>query len=168
MKLHELRSPAGSRKQRTRVGRGISAGQGKTSGRGQKGQGSRSGNGIPRHFEGGQRPITQRIPELRGFNNKWRKEYSIVNVGKLSRFDKNAIVDPAALAGLGLVPRSDSAIKVLGDGKLKIAVVLRVHRVSAAAQKAIERAGGRVELLEQVATQSAEEGPKGESSPVEG
>ncbi len=148
MKLHELQPAPGSRQNRKRIGRGISAGQGKTSGRGQKGAGSRKGNKNPRGFEGGQLPLQKRLPYLRGFTNKWRVEYAVVNVGKLNRFDKNSIVDAVALANIGLVPRAGDLVKVLSAGKLKVAVTLRVHRASAAAIKAVEAAGGKVELLE--------------------
>ncbi len=148
MKLHELKGAPGSRKARTRVGRGISAGQGKTSGRGQKGQGSRKSSGTPRGFEGGQLPLQQRLPYLRGFTNIWRREFETVNIGKLNKFEKNSIVDGVALASLGLISKPGDRVKVLAAGRLTVPLTVRVARVSAAAQKAIEAAGGRVEQLE--------------------
>jgi large subunit ribosomal protein L15 len=147
MKLHELSPAKGSRKPRKRVGRGQGAGQGKTSGRGQKGQGSRSSVGLPTGFEGGQMPLKQRLPKLRGFHNHWRHEYVVVNLGKLVRFEKDTVVDPDLLTEAGLIPRASSPVKVLAAGQLRHALTLRVHRISAAARTAVESAGGSVELL---------------------
>ena len=147
MKLHELSPAKGSRRPRKRVGRGQGAGQGKTSGRGQKGQGSRSSVGLPTGFEGGQMPLKQRLPKLRGFHNRWRHEYVVVNLGKLVRFEKNSVVDPDVLTEAGLIPRASSSVKVLAAGHLGHALTLRVHRISAAARTAVESAGGSVELL---------------------
>ncbi len=147
MKLHELSPAKGSRRPRKRVGRGQGAGQGKTSGRGQKGQGSRSSFGLPTGFEGGQMPLKQRLPKLRGFHNHWRHEYVVVNLGKLVRFDKDTVVDPDVLTEAGLIPRASSPVKVLAAGHLGHALTLRVHRISAAARTAVESAGGSVELL---------------------
>ena len=149
MRLHELHPATGSRRERKRVGRGTSAGQGKTSGRGQKGQGSRSGGRLPKAFEGGQMPLSQRLPKLRGFHNRFRKEYAVVNISKLRRFEPGSVVDGDALRAAGLVGGSSrNGIKVLGAGRLRHAVTLRVHRVSAGARAAVEKAGGSVELLE--------------------
>jgi large subunit ribosomal protein L15 len=147
VKLHELSPAKGSRRPRKRVGRGQGAGQGKTSGRGQKGQGSRSSVGLPAGFEGGQMPLKQRLPKLRGFHNRFRHEYVVVNLGKLVRFDKDTVVDPDVLTEAGLIPRASSAVKVLAAGHLGHALTLRVHRISAAARTAVESAGGSVELL---------------------
>jgi large subunit ribosomal protein L15 len=151
MKLHELKPAPGSRKKRTRVGRGISAGQGKTSGRGQKGQGSRESSSVPKGFEGGQMKQSMRLPKLRGFHNRFRREYQLVNLSKLNRFDRDAIVDGAALAAAGLVTGPDVPVKLLAAGRVKVAVHVRVHRASAAARTAVEAAGGRVDLLEEPA-----------------
>lgn len=148
MKLHELAPAPGSRTAKKRIGRGISAGQGKTSGRGQKGQGSRSSVGLPVGFEGGQMPLTQRLPKLRGFHNRWRREYVEINVGKLGRFDKETVVDPDALAAAGLIHRATVRVKVLAAGPLRAPLTLRVHRISEAARRKVEAAGGTVELLE--------------------
>lgn len=150
MKLHELRPTPGSRTRSKRIGRGLSAGQGKTSGRGQKGQGSRSSVGLPIGFEGGQMPLTQRLPKLRGFHNKWRREYAVVNLGKLNRFERGATVDGDALAGAGLIAKPTTRVKVLAAGSLSAPLTLRVHRISKAARQAVEAAGGTVELLEVV------------------
>jgi len=147
VKLHELSPAKGSRRPRKRVGRGQGAGQGKTSGRGQKGQGSRSSVGLPTGFEGGQMPLKQRLPKLRGFHNRWRHEYVVVNLGKLMRFEKDTVVDPDVLTEAGLIPRASSPVKVLAAGHLGHALTLRVHRISAAARTAVESAGGSVELL---------------------
>ena len=119
MKLHELRPAPGSRRSRKRIGRGISAGQGKTSGRGQKGAGAREGAKTPRGFEGGQMKITMRLPKLRGFTNRWRAEYTAINVSKLNRFPSAAIVDGAALAQAGLVTRPGERVKLLAAGRLQ-------------------------------------------------
>jgi len=148
MKLHELRPQRGSRTERRRVGRGTSAGQGKTSGRGQKGQGSRSSVGLPIGFEGGQMPMSMRLPKLRGFHNKWRREFLIVNVGKLERFEANSVVDGDALVAAGLIHRATAPVKVLAAGELRTPLTLRVHRISGAARRAVEKAGGTVELLD--------------------
>lgn len=157
MKLHELRPARGSRTRGERIGRGIGAGKGKTSGRGQKGQGSRSSVGLPVGFEGGQMPLTQRLPKLRGFHNKWRKEYAVVNVGKLSRFESGATVDGDALAGAGLIAKPTTRVKVLAAGAIRQPVTLRVHRISNAARAAVEAAGGSVELLEVAEAAASEE-----------
>jgi large subunit ribosomal protein L15 len=147
VKLHELSPAKGSRKTRQRVGRGHGAGQGKTSGRGQKGQGSRSSVGLPAGFEGGQMPLKQRLPKLRGFHNRWRHQFVVVNLGKLARFDKDSVVDADALTEAGLIPRASSPVKVLAAGRLGHALTLRVDRISGAARAAVEAAGGSVELV---------------------
>jgi len=147
VKLHELSPSKGSRKTRKRVGRGQGAGQGKTSGRGQKGQGSRSSVGLPVGFEGGQMPLKQRLPKLRGFHNRWRHEFVVVNLGKLARFEPGAVVDADVLTEAGLIPRASSPVKVLAAGHLGHALTLRVDRISASARTAVEAAGGSVELV---------------------
>ena len=147
MKLHDLHPAKGSRRERKRVGRGIAAGQGKTAGRGQKGQFSRSSPGLPRGFEGGQMPLAQRLPKLRGFHNRWKKEYATVNISKLNRFEAGSVVDADALLAAGLVGRARDGVKLLSAGRLRVALTVRVHRASAAARKAVESAGGRLELV---------------------
>jgi large subunit ribosomal protein L15 len=150
MRLHELHPAPGSRRERKRVGRGISAGQGKTAGRGQKGQGART-EGLPKGFEGGQMPLSQRLPKLRGFHNRFKKDFAVVNISKLGRFEAGSVVDADALRAAGLVGNARDGVKVLGAGRLKHAVTLRVHRVSASARAAVEKAGGTVDLLQQAA-----------------
>ena len=147
MQLHELRPAPGSRRQRTRVGRGIAAGQGKTSGRGQKGQFSRSSVSLPRAFEGGQMPLSQRLPKLRGFHNRFRRDVAVVNVGKLNRFAAGTVVDEAALREAGLAARTRNGVKLLNAGRLRVGLTVRVHYASASARAAVEAAGGSVELL---------------------
>jgi large subunit ribosomal protein L15 len=147
MKAHELRPTPGSHRARKRVGRGISAGQGKTAGRGQKGQGSRSSVDIPTSFEGGQMPLAQRLPKLRGFTNFNRVEFAVVNLGKLNRFEAGTEVNPELLKQTGLVRRPLAGVKILAAGELKVALKVSAHRVSAGARDQIEKAGGSVELI---------------------
>ena len=147
MKLHELQPAPNSRRARTRVGRGISAGQGKTSGRGQKGQGSRSSSGLPKGFEGGQMRLSQRLPKLRGFHNRWKKEFAVVNLGKLNRFESGTVVDAEMLKAAGLIGPARDGVKLLAAGSLSRKLTVRVTRASAAARAAVEAAGGTLELL---------------------
>ena len=147
MKLHELKPAPNSRRARTRVGRGISAGQGKTSGRGQKGQGSRSSVSLPKGFEGGQMRLSQRLPKLRGFHNRWKKEYAVVNLGKLNRFESGAVVDAETLKAARLIGPARDGVKLLAAGTLSRKLTVRVTRASAAARAAVEAAGGTLELL---------------------
>lgn len=144
MKLNELRPAEGSTKNRKRVGRGPGSGLGKTSGRGHKGQKARSGSTSLKGFEGGQMPLQRRLPKF-GFTNIFKKKYSIVKIGDLSVFEPNSVVDFAALAEAGLVDSVLDGVKVLADGELKIPVILKVDKVSAAAKVKIEAAGGKVE-----------------------
>lgn len=146
MKLHELHYTEGARKERKRVGRGTSSGHGKTSGRGQKGQGARSGGGKKPGFEGGQTPLFMRIPK-RGFNNFNRKEYAIVNIGDLNRFEANSVVDAEALKNAGLVKKELDGIKILGNGELKVALTVKANKFSKSAASAIEAAGGKTEVI---------------------
>jgi large subunit ribosomal protein L15 len=148
MKLHELRPAEGSHRPRKRIGRGISAGQGKTSGRGQKGQGARSSVDVPKGFEGGQMPLSQRLPKLRGFHNFNRREFAEVNLGKLNRFPAGTEVGPQLLLESGVLGKLLDGVKVLGAGELKVALKVSAHRFSGGARAAIEKAGGSVILLE--------------------
>ncbi len=143
MKLHDLRPPAGAHRARRRVGRGIAGKGGKTAGRGTKGQGAR--DTIPLGFEGGQLPLAQRIPKLKGFRNPFRVSYAAVNLDTLEALGAD-IVDPQVLREAGLV-RKGALVKVLGRGELHRAVTVKVHAVSASARAAVEGAGGSVELL---------------------
>lgn len=144
MKLNELRPAEGSTKNRKRVGRGPGSGLGKTSGRGHKGQKSRSGSTSLKGFEGGQMPLQRRLPKF-GFTNIFKKKYSIVKIGDLSVFEANSVVDFAALAEAGLVDKVLDGVKVLADGELKVPVTLKVDKVSKAAKAKVEAAGGKVE-----------------------
>lgn len=147
MDLNSLKPVAGSRRPRKRVGRGTGSGLGKTCGRGQKGQNSRSGGGVPAWFEGGQQPIQQRLPK-RGFYNRGRKQIVEVNVGQLDAFEAGSVVDLEALKGAGLISKVHDGVKLLGNGDIDRALTIKVHRVSAGARAKIEGAGGAVELLE--------------------
>lgn len=146
MKLHELKPSEGSRKTRNRVGRGIGSGSGKTSGRGHDGQNARSGGGVRPGFEGGQNPLIQRLPK-RGFTNPTRKEYAIVNLETLNRFDEGSEVTPALLVETGVVSNEKNGIKILGNGALEKKLTIRAHKFSKSAQEAIEAAGGKTEVI---------------------
>ncbi|NOZ72956.1 MAG: 50S ribosomal protein L15 [Chloroflexi bacterium] len=148
MKLHELQPAPYSTKRRKRVGRGISAGKGKTAGRGAKGQNKRSGGGKGPYFEGGQLPLVRRLPMLRGFTNRNRVEYQPVNIYSLvERFEAGAEITPVELAAAGLIRGAKYPVAILGDGEIKTAVHVKAHRVSASARAKIEAAGGTVEIL---------------------
>jgi large subunit ribosomal protein L15 len=147
MKLHELHSPEGARKNRKRVGRGTASGHGKTAGRGMKGQKARSGGGKPPYFEGGQLPLARRLPHKRGFTNIFKVQYSVVNLDRLAGFRQESNVDPEAMAQAGLIKSSSNPVKVLGRGQLKHALTIAAHKFSASAKEKIEAAGGKaVEL----------------------
>ena len=146
MKINELSPAEGSRRGRKRVGRGPGSGHGKTSCRGHKGQNSRSGGGVRPGFEGGQMPIHRRLPK-RGFKNPFRKEYSVVNVGDLSRFEPNTQLDPDALKEAGLVWKMLDGVKLLGSGEISHPLMVRIHKISHSAREKIEGAGGKVEIL---------------------
>ncbi|HEY3451752.1 MAG TPA: 50S ribosomal protein L15 [Myxococcales bacterium] len=145
--LNQLKAPKGSTATKKRVGRGQGSGLGKTAGRGGKGQKARSGNMHFGGFEGGQMPLQRRMPKF-GFTNFFRKEYAVVNVGDLeAAFEAGAVIDAAALEAKGLVKKLKDGVKVLGAGELKKALTLKVHKVSETAKQAIEKAGGKVELI---------------------
>ena len=146
MKLHELQPAAGSKKARTRVGRGLGSGLGKTSGRGQKGQNSRSGGGVRSGFEGGQMPLYRRLPK-RGFNNVFAKQYAEVNVEQLNRFEDGATVDAQSLKDAGVIKKTLDGVKVLGKGEITKAITVKVAAISESAKAKIEAAGGKVEVL---------------------
>jgi large subunit ribosomal protein L15 len=148
MKLHDLKPAEGSRRKRKRVGRGIAAGQGKTSGRGTKGEGARTGGGKSPYFEGGQLPLVRRLPFKRGFTNLRKVQYAEVNVGRLEGFNAGAEIDPMTLAAAGLIKEPTQAVAVLGEGALKTALKVRAHRFTKTAREKIEAAGGTVEVLE--------------------
>ena len=146
MKLNELKATDGARFTKKRIGRGQGSGTGKTSGKGQKGQNSRSGGGGAIGFEGGQTPFFKRMPK-RGFTNYTRKEYAIVNVADLNRFEDGVTVDYEALKAAGLLKKHLDGVKVLGGGKLEKKLTVKAEKFSATAVKAIEEAGGTVEVL---------------------
>lgn len=146
MKLHELKPAEGSRKARKRVGRGIGSGHGKTAGRGHKGQKARSGGGVPIGFEGGQMPLYRRLPK-RGFKNPTRKEYAIVNLETLNRFEDGAVITPEFLKEQGVVKNLKDGLKILGDGELKVKLTVKAHKFSQSALSKIEAAGGKTEVI---------------------
>ncbi|KGP72472.1 50S ribosomal protein L15 [Pontibacillus yanchengensis] len=146
MKLHELKAVKGTRKERNRVGRGMSSGNGKTSGRGHKGQKARAGGGVRPGFEGGQMPLFQRLPK-RGFTNIHRKEYAVVNLEALNRFEDGTEVTPELLLETGVVSKLESGVKILGKGNIVKKLNVKAHKFSASAKEAIEAAGGQTEVI---------------------
>ena len=146
MKLHELKYTEGARRDKKRIGRGQGSGNGKTSGKGNKGQNARSGGGVRLGFEGGQTPLFRRIPK-RGFTNFTRKEYAIVNVEALNRFEKGTEVTPEMLVDAGLVTKELNGIKILGEGELNVALTVKANKFSKSAVEAIEKAGGKTEVI---------------------
>lgn len=144
MKLHELQASEGSRKVRNRVGRGTSSGNGKTAGRGQKGQKARSK--VRLGFEGGQMPLFRRMPK-RGFNNINRKDYAIVNFETLNKFEDGAEVTPVLLVESGVVKNEKDGVKILGNGELSKKLTVKANKFSASAKAAIEAAGGQTEVI---------------------
>ena len=164
MKLHDLQPAPGSRKPRTRVGRGIAAGKGKTAGRGTKGQKARAGGGIPAWFEGGQTPLHMRIPKLKGFKNRFKIEYEVVNIGAIGALaDRGAFefedtkksaksgpitVNQDILRAVGLVRTLNKPLKILGAGELTVPLFVVADAFTASARSKIEAAGGSVNVLE--------------------
>ena len=148
MRIDTLQPAEGSRTSAKRLGRGIGSGNGKTSGKGHKGQWARSGGGVRPGFEGGQMPLTRRLPK-RGFNNRFRKVYAIVNVNVLNNFEANAVVDFETLYCAGLIKEVKNAcgLKVLGNGELTVALTVKASKFSEQAKNAIEKAGGTAELV---------------------
>ena len=146
MKLHELKPAEGSRKERKRLGRGIGSGQGKTAGKGHKGQNARSGGGVRLGFEGGQTPLFRRLPK-RGFTNINRKEYAIVNLDALNSFEDGTEVTPELLIEAGLVRNEKAGIKILAKGNVEKKLAVKAHKFSSAAKEAIEAAGGNTEVI---------------------
>jgi large subunit ribosomal protein L15 len=183
VKLHELRPAPGSRKARTRVGRGIAAGKGKTAGRGTKGQKSRAGSGIPPWFEGGQTPIHVRVPKLRGFRNPFRVEYQVVNIGRIAEYaeagrfgvevemapagksktkatgDAPVSVNPENMAAAGLIGSASKPVKVLGQGDVSARLLVVADAFTASARSKVESAGGFVQLLNPPAEPAEEAEP---------
>ena len=147
MELSNLKPKKGARHAKKRVGRGPGSGHGKTAGRGEKGQKSRSGYSAKLGFEGGQMPLHRRLPK-RGFTNIFKKEYAVINLADLERFDNGATVDEAALRQAGLVKGQNDGIKVLGNGKLSKKLTVAATKFSATAKSAIEAAGGTVQEIQ--------------------
>jgi len=145
MKLNELSPPAGSRKSRKRLGRGVGSGTGKTAGRGTKGLNSRSGGGVRPGFEGGQMPLHRRLPK-RGFTNIFKKHFAVINIRDLSRFESGSTVDEAALVKAGLVKGKRDGIKLLGLGNIDYPLTVKVSQASRSAIEKIQAAGGSVEV----------------------
>lgn len=146
MRLHDLAPEKGSRSSRKRVGRGVGSGHGKTAGRGTKGMKSRSGGNVRPGYEGGQMPLQRRLPK-RGFTNIFKKEYCIVNLGDLKRFESGATVDVEALVSAGIVKNARKPVKLLGQGDIQVPLEIRLNAVSESARSKIEGAGGKVEVF---------------------
>ena len=146
MKLHELSPAPGSTKKAFRKGRGAGSGNGKTAGKGHKGQNARSGGGVRPGFEGGQMPLTRRLPK-RGFTNIFATKYATINVGDLNRFEGGGVGDEAASGAAGLVKKTMDGIKVLGNGELEKKLTVNAKAFSASAKQKIEAAGGKAEVM---------------------
>lgn len=146
MKLHELSPAPGSVKKSYRVGRGAGSGNGKTAGKGHKGQNARSGGGVRPGFEGGQMPLQRRVPK-RGFVNIFRKEYAVVNVSDLNRFEDGSVVDTKAIVEAGLLKKTLDGVKILGRGEITKKLTVQAAVFSATAKSKIEAAGGKAEVV---------------------
>jgi len=146
MKLHELAPAPGSKKVRTRVGRGLGSGLGKTSGKGHKGQNARAGGGVRPGFEGGQKPLYLRLPK-RGFTNIFAKEYSEINVAALNRFDNGTVVDLETLVEAGVIKKVLDGLRILGNGELTKALTVKANGFTKSAVEKIQAAGGTVEVI---------------------
>ena len=146
MKLHELQATEGSRQKHFRKGRGLGSGNGKTSGKGHKGQNARSGGGVRLGFEGGQLPLFRALPK-RGFKNVNHVNYAVINVSALERFEAGTLVTPTLLIESGLVRKEYDGIKVLGNGKLSKALTVQANKFSKSAEQAITEAGGKIEVI---------------------
>ena len=146
MKLHELAPAPGSKKVRTRVGRGLGSGLGKTSGKGHKGQNARAGGGVRPGFEGGQKPLYLRLPK-RGFTNIFAKEYSEINVAALNRFDNGTVVDLETLVEAGVIKKVLDGLRILGNGELTKALTVKANGFTKSAAEKIQAAGGTVEVI---------------------
>jgi len=147
MKLHELRPAKGAKKKKRRVGRGIAAGQGKTAGRGTKGQNARAGGGVRPYFEGGQLPLVRRLPHRRGFTNIFKVYYTPVNLDRLDEFTAGDEVSPADLAEAGIIKSPREPVVILGRGELDRPLTVKAHRFSASAREKILAAGGSAKVL---------------------
>jgi len=146
VKLHELKPMEGARHTRKRVGRGIGSGNGKTAGRGHKGQNARSGGGVRPGFEGGQNPLSRRLPK-RGFNNPTRKEYAVINLEVLNNFAEGTVVTPELLMEQGYVKQVKDGVKVLGNGEISVKLTVKANKFSGTAVNKIAAAGGETEVI---------------------
>ncbi|MBR5223196.1 MAG: 50S ribosomal protein L15 [Clostridia bacterium] len=146
MKMHELAPAVGSTKESKRIGRGHGSGQGKTAGKGHKGQHARAGRGIRIGFEGGQMPLQRRVPK-RGFNNIFAEEWIAINLSSLEVFEDGSVVDAAALAQKGIIKKANLPVKVLGNGKLTKKLEVKLNAYSASAAEKIAAAGGKAEVI---------------------
>ena len=146
MKLHELQPAPGSKQVGKRKGRGIGTGNGKTAGRGHKGQNARSGGGVRPGFEGGQNPLYRRLPK-RGFNNPFRKEYAVVNIEDLNSFAAGTEITPELLMEQGVVKNPQAGIKILGNGEIKVQLTVKANKFSQSAVEKIQAAGGKTEVI---------------------
>ena len=146
MKLHELKPAEGATSARKRLGRGIGSGLGKTSGKGHKGAKARSGGGKRSGFEGGQMPLTMRLPK-RGFTNNFRKEYVAINVSRLEVFDDGATVTPVELIEMGIIKKIGDGVKIMGDGELTKKLTVLASKFTATAKEKIEAVGGKAEVI---------------------
>ena len=146
MKLHDLKPALGATTAEKRLGRGVGSGLGKTSGKGHKGAKARSGGGKRPGFEGGQMPLTMRIPK-RGFTNKWRTEYAAINVEPLEIFEDGAVVTPAALIESGIIKNICDGVKIMGNGEITKKLTVQANKFTATAKEKIEAAGGKAEVI---------------------
>ena len=146
MKLYELTPAPGSKKESFRKGRGHGSGNGKTAGRGHKGQNARSGGGVRPGFEGGQMPLYRRLPK-RGFTNKFAKDYVAINVSALEKFENGAVVDAAALKAAGVISKIEDGVVIMGRGEITKSLTVKAVRFTASAKEKIEKAGGKAEVI---------------------
>ena len=146
MKLHELKPAVGATTAEKRLGRGIGSGLGKTSGKGHKGAKARSGGGKRPGFEGGQMPLTMRLPK-RGFTNKWRTEYAAINVDRLEIFEDGAVVTPVELIEAGILKNVQDGVKIMGNGEITKKLTVQANKFTASAKEKIEAAGGKAEVI---------------------
>ncbi|MBN6187512.1 50S ribosomal protein L15 [Aneurinibacillus sp. BA2021] len=146
MNLHEIKPAEGSRHTRKRVGRGIGSGNGKTAGRGHKGQNARSGGGVRPGFEGGQNPLYRRLPK-RGFTNPNRKVFAVINLDKLNQFEEGTVVTPEVLLEAGVIKNTHDGVKILGNGELNVKLTVQAQKFSQSAVEKIEALGGKTEVI---------------------
>ena len=147
MKMHDLSPAVGAKRGVKRLGRGIGSGTGKTSGKGHKGQWARSGGGVRIGFEGGQMPLMRRIPK-RGFDNNWRKVYSVINLKDLEKFEDGAVVNAESLLSKGILSKIEPyGVKVLGDGEISKKLTVQANKFSKSAEEKIKKVGGNIEVL---------------------